>query len=185
MACWIGEAEAAEVADVLLADQIEVAGVPLRLNGAGLRTRLFLDVYVMGLYLPAPTARADAVLRGGQLRRVHLAMKRDVAADTIWEAFAEGIRKNTSAAELAALAPPLAQIEQLFREIGDVAAGDSIDIDFRADGAVDVAHDGRPRGSVAPSADLQRALLSIWLGAKPVQEDLKRALLSAGSARQE
>jgi hypothetical protein len=167
-------ARAAEVAGAKLDDEIVVAGVPLVLNGAGLRTRLMLKVYVAGLYVTERTTSADAVIDAKQPRRVHLVMRRAVGADTMWESFNQGIRLNASPAELAALAPRLAEVEQAFREIGEVAEGDVVD--FAADGNGTIRYRGRPSGPFS-GADLSRALLKIWLGAKPVQSDLKEALL--------
>jgi long-chain acyl-CoA synthetase len=167
---------ALEVSGVKFDDKINVAGVPLVFNGAGLRTKMMLKIYVVGLYVPAPTTSADAVIGSTQPRRVRLVLKRSLGAGTIWDAFDEGIQANNSPAELAALKPKLVQVENLFRELGEVAEGDAIDIDFTADGATIVHYKGQPKGSIA-GTDLQRALLKIWLGPKPVQEDVKEALL--------
>ncbi len=173
---WIGEARAAEVAGVALDDEVVVAGVPLVLNGAGLRTRLMLKVYVAGLYVTERTTNADAVINAQQPRRMRLVMKRAVGGETMWESFSQGIRLNASPAEVAALAPRLAEVEQAFREIGEVSEGDVVDIDFAADGTGAIRYRGQRKGAI-PGADLSRALLKIWLGEKPVQSDLKAALL--------
>jgi hypothetical protein len=168
---------AMEVSGVKLDDKIDVGGVPLVLNGAGLRTKLMLKVYVVGLYLPSRTTSADAVINGNsQLRRVRLVMKRGLSGSTIWDAFEEGLEANNSSAELAALKPKLDQVQKLFKEFGDVAEGDAIDIDFTATGDTAVTYKGQSKGSIA-GPDLQHALLKIWLGSKPVQEDVKAALL--------
>jgi hypothetical protein len=37
--------------------------------------------------------------------------------------------------------------------------------------------DGKPSGAPIPGEDFYRALLKIWLGEHPVQDDLKKALL--------
>ena len=60
-------ARGAEIAGVALDDDIAVAGVPLVLNGAGLRTRFMLEVYVIGLYVRARTTSADAVIKTGSI----------------------------------------------------------------------------------------------------------------------
>ena len=172
-----GGSRAMEVSGVKFDDKIDVGGTPLVLNGAGLRTKLMLKIYVVGLYLPSPSSSADAVINGAkELRRVRLVLKRNLSAGAIWDAFDEGIRANNSHAELAALKPKLDQVEKTFKDLGDVAEGDSIDIDFKPDASTSVLYKNQPRGSIA-GADLQRALLKIWLGAKPVQEDVKKALL--------
>src|SRR5262245_32521660 len=175
----VSRGSAMEVSGVKLDDKTTVKGVPLVLNGAGLRTKLMLKIYVIGLYLPSPAKSADAVIGSNQQRRAHLVMKRGLSAGTVWDAFEEGIEANNTPAELAALKPKLAEIERLFNELGEVAEGDALDIDFGVDGSTSVQFKGQPKGSIA-GADLQRALLKIWLGKNPVQEDLKAALLKGG-----
>ena len=172
----IAAARGAEVAGVALDDRVTVTGAPLVLNGAGLRTRFLLEVYVIGLYVRARTTSADAVLDAREPRRVRLVLKRAVDAQTIWENFNERIRTNASPAELAVLEPRLVEVERAFREIGAVAEGDVVDIDFAADGSGVIRYRGEEKGAFS-GADLSRALLKIWLGAKPVQSDLKQALL--------
>jgi hypothetical protein len=170
---------AAEVSGVKLADQATVAGAPLVLNGAGLRTKLMLKIYVVGLYVPAKTKSADAVIGSRQPRLARLVMKRDLGAATVWDAFDEGIQANSSPAELAAIQSELVEIEKLFNDLGQVKEGDVLDIEFLPDGSTAVKYQGQAKGTIA-SADLQRALLKIWLGQSPVQDDLKAALLKGG-----
>jgi long-chain acyl-CoA synthetase len=50
-----------------------------------------------------------------------------------------------------------------------------ITLDF-ADESTRIAQDGAARGSIA-GEPFNRALLRIWLGDKPVQADLKKAML--------
>jgi len=64
----LGLAQAAEVAGVKFAEQIDGPGnAKLVLNGAGLRKRFFLDIYAMGLYLPERLRKAEEV-GAGELR---------------------------------------------------------------------------------------------------------------------
>ena len=110
-----GSSAALEVSGVKFDDKVDAAGVPLVLNGAGLRTKLMLKIYVVGLYVPAPTRSADAVIGSSQPRRVRMVLKRALGASTIWDAFDEGIQANSSPAELAAIQSELAQIEDNLR----------------------------------------------------------------------
>jgi len=176
-ALLVAGTRAAEVAGVQLEDSTAVAGTPLVLNGAGLRTKLMLKIYVVALYLPTRTTSADAVIGSKQPRRARLVMKRDLGAGTVWDAFDEGIQANSSPAERAAIKSELAQIEKLFKDLGQVKEKDVIDIDFAPDGATTVTYQKQLKGTI-PSVNLQRALLKIWLGPKPVQSDLKEALLN-------
>ena len=178
-ALMVAESRAAEVSGVKLDDKATVAGTPLVLNGAGLRTKLMLKIYVVALYVPARTTSADAVINSKQPRLARLVMKRGLGAGTVWDAFDEGIQANSSPAELAAIASELAQIEKLFNDLGEVKEGDVIDIEFLPGGSTAVKYQGQAKGTIA-SAGLQRALLKIWLGEDPVQSDLKASLLKGG-----
>jgi hypothetical protein len=44
-----------------------------------------------------------------------------------------------------------------------------------------LAVNGKPAGSPIAGEDFYRALLRIWLGERPVQDDLKKALLGEKS----
>ena len=176
------QALAATVSGVKLEDQVTVNGSSLVLNGAGLRTKYLLaDVYVAALYLPQKTGDADAIIGAAEPRRISLTMKRDVDTATMTKAFHEGVSNNLSAAELTALKPKLDQLDQSFRKVTALKSGDVIDLDFGADGTTRVSYNGQLQDSIG-GADLAAALLKIWLGGKPVQDDLKRALLGAAAA---
>ena len=169
---------AAEVEGVKIDDKTRVANADLTLNGAGLRKRLFFKVYVMGLYVPQKNASAGALIDQGGPKRIAIRMLRDVSADAFNEALAEGIRANHSEAEVKALDPGLKQLSAVIAEVQEAKKGMAIDLDWTgADTQVMV--NGKPTGKAIPGQDLYRALLRIWLGDKPVQDDLKKALLGS------
>jgi len=86
-------------------------------------------------------------------------------------------RLDRARAELEVIEAQLDALVGTMNAIGSAAKGDLLTIDFLADGTTRVAINGQPRGQPIPGADFQRALLKVWLGAKPVQGDLKKALL--------
>ena len=61
------------------------------------------------------------------------------------------------------------------RSFGEVKEGNVVTLDF-IDGATVVGFNGAPRGTI-PGEPFNVALTKIWLGDKPVQADLKKALL--------
>ena len=174
-ACCLA-AHAAEVAGVKLDDKTRVGGAELALNGAGLRKRLFLQVYAMGLYLPKKTANAADAIGAEGPKRAAIHMLRDVGAATFNEALAEGIRENHTEAEVKALEPRLKALGAIIAEVQEAKKGMAITLDWTG-AATQVGIDGKPAGKPIEGADFYRALLRIWLGEKPVQEDLKKALL--------
>lgn len=166
----------AEVAGVQVADKVAVDSRDLALNGAGLRTRLFFRVYVVGLYLPEKKRDAAAVLAEPGPKRIAIHMLRDVGADTFSEALVEGLKANHSQAEYPALEARVKQLEAIMAQVQEAKKGMAIALDW-AGGATRVSIDGKPAGEPIAGDDFYRALLRIWLGEHPVQDDVKQALL--------
>jgi hypothetical protein len=168
---------ALEVSGVKLDDQATVAGKTLVLNGGGLRSEFgFVSVYVAGLYLPAKSADAAAIINLQAPRRVVMVMKRGVGAGRMLKAFHKGIQQNLSDAELAALTPQLNELDQSMREIKEVHENDVITLDIDAGGGLQLAVNGQNKATIA-GPGIGPAMLKIWLGEAPVQDDLKKALL--------
>ena len=169
-------AQAAEVAGVQVPDKAQVESRDLVLNGAGLRKRLFFNVYVLGLYLPEKKSDAAAVLALPGPKRVSIHMLRDVGADTFSEALVEGLKANHSEADYQALEPRVKQLEAIMAQVKEAKKGMTIALDWTA-GATRVSIDAQPTGQPIAGEDFYRALLRIWLGEHPVQDDLKKHLL--------
>jgi hypothetical protein len=171
-------ASAAEVAGVKLDDKTQVESKELLLNGAGLRKRFMFNVYVIGLYLPEKSSDPGVVLQLTGAKRAALHMLRDVGADTFTEALVEGLRANHSAADYKALEPRVKELEAIFAEIKEAKKGMAITLDWTGT-ATQLTVNGKPAGKPIAGEDFYRALLRIWLGDKPVQNDLKKSLLGA------
>ena len=171
-------ANAAEVAGVRLDDKTQLESRELVLNGAGLRKRVIFNVYVIGLYLPEKKSDAAAVLALTGPKRAAIHMLRDVSAETFTEALIEGLRKNTSEAEYKALELRVQQLSTVMTELHEAKKGMTISLDWTG-AATQVVVNGKPAGKPIAGEDFYRALLRIWLGDKPVQDDLKKSLLGA------
>jgi len=168
---------AVEVAGVRIDDRTQVANTDLTLAGAGLRKRLFFQVYAIGLYVRDP--KADPVSQPGP-KRVQIHMLRDVGAEQFIEALADGIKANHPEAEAGALEPRVRQLGAILAQLKEARQGMAIALDWTGSETVLVV-DGKPAGRPIQGEDFYRALLRIWLGEHPVQEDLKKALLGAPS----
>jgi hypothetical protein len=175
-------ATAAEVAGVKLADRtkLDAAGPELVLNGAGVRTRFVVKVYVAGLYLAEKRgAAADAIALGGP-KRVGIVMLRDVGAQQFNDALVEGFRANNSAADVEKMKGALDELTAVMAGLGEAKKGAMIALDFVPGTGTRVLVDGAPRGKPIGGEEFYRALMRIWLGDKPVDSDLKKAMLGQG-----
>jgi hypothetical protein len=171
--------DAAEVAGVRVDDKAIVGGRELVLNGAGMRTRLIIKVYVAALYLPQKAATAQAALARDEPRRMTMTMQRTVNYEQLLEAMRAGLAENNSQADLDAIKPQINEFIKIFASVGEAKAGQVIWIDYVPDTGTTVALDGAVKGTIAGQA-FNRALMKVWLGDNPVQESLKKALLGAG-----
>jgi hypothetical protein len=168
---------ALEVAGVQLADKVQVGNETLQLNGAGLRTKWFFKVYVCALYLPQKQASAEAIIADdAKIHRIALHMLRGLGSKRLYSAFNEAIEANQTPAELAAISGQLKQMAQIFDAVNEVKEGDVITLDYVPSVGTLISVNGVARGTI-PGADFNRALLRIWLGSKPAQEDLKKEML--------
>jgi hypothetical protein len=172
-------ASAADVAGVKLDDKTQVESRDLVLNGAGLRKRFtVVKVYVIGLYLPEKKTDAAAVLGLAGPKRAEIHMLRSVDANTFTDALVEGLRANHSEADFKALEPRVKELSDIMAQVGEAKDGMTIALDWTG-AATRLAVNGKPAGNPIAGEDFYRALLRIWLGDKPVQDDLKKALLGA------
>jgi hypothetical protein len=170
---------AAEVGGVKLADKVQIApGTPdLVLNGAGIRTRFFVKVYVGALYLPEKKAAAADVLALPGAKRMHLAMLRELTAQQLADALNEGFAANSPPAEQERYKGQLAELLAVMNSLGAAKAGEVIALDFVPDSGTRVLVNGAAKGKPIPDEGFYRAILKVWLGDKPADADLKRALL--------
>ncbi|MFT3859082.1 MAG: chalcone isomerase family protein [Aquabacterium sp.] len=165
-----------EVKGVRFADSYALAGQTLQLNGAGVRVKFFIDVYAAALYLPKKEQSAAAVLGAPGVKSVQIVMLRDVSGDDFAEATEKGFNANHSEEELARHRPKLQELLTLMKSLGTVKKGSVVNIDLQP-GGVNITVNGTPKGLIAAKEDFAVAVMKNWLGSKPVDGDLKKALL--------
>ncbi len=176
MLCLPMQAFALKVSGVEVPEKVRVESSDLVLNGAGTRTKLVFKVYVAALYLGEKKGTAEDVLADGKPKRVELHMLRHVDAGEFMEAFRKGITANLTAEEFVPLSIRFLQFTKVFTSVGKVEEGSVITLDYLPGVGTVVGVDGKERWRVE-GFDFYRGLLKIWLGSKPVQDDLKKSLL--------
>jgi hypothetical protein len=165
-------ARARDVAHVEVPERTEVAGRTLRLNGAGLRSKFFFEVYVAALYLPEPTRDAASILAADAPWVLSMTFMRDVGRQKILDGFTEAFEHN-SPGELDRLRPELARLSDA---LTDLARGQRLvvryvpgeGLTFGVAGITSVTVAGRP---------FAVAMLKTWIGDFPADPSLKEALL--------
>lgn len=172
---------ATEVAGIKFEDNISLAGKELKLNGAGLRTKVFFKVYALGLYLPEKKTTVADILSQQGPRRVSIVMMRELSSEDFGQAFMNGLNANTEKAERNKILPQTMKFGEIFAQIPGLKKGDVLSLDWVPGEGTQCQLNGRKLGEVLPDLAFYNAVLRIWLGDKPVDTSLKPNLL--GEAR--
>lgn len=147
------------------------AGQTLTLNGKGVRTKAFFNLYTAGLYLPAKNTDASAILSSKQPSAMRLEITSSmITSENMESAVREGFKHSSNDP---ALESRIEQLIAVFKET--IKEGDIYDF-IHTTGTLSVVKNGNAATTIAGD-DFKRALFGIWLGDKPVQAGLKTALL--------
>lgn len=173
----VGAASARQMAGVEVPEQITlVEGQVLRLNGAGVRRKFFLKVYVGALYVPSVVNAASAVLAQDGPRQVMMhVLYSELSRDKLVDGWKAGFEANLSPTAFAELQPRIRQFNALFES---VAEGDVMQLTYLPGQGTTVVIRGEAKGVIA-GKDFNDALLRIWLGEHPADDGLKEAMLGA------
>ncbi len=147
---------------------------PLKLNGAGIRSKYFIKIYVGVLCLEQPAHDAESILAATGAKRMQMNMLyKEVDAGKITEGWTEGFRANLDAATFSRLEPALNRFNALFPALHK---GDVVDMDYLPGRGTELIINGKPLG-VIESEDFFNALLQVWVGEHPADKSLKKGLL--------
>jgi len=169
-----GAADGKECKGVRFADQAQVDGTVLTLNGLGLRQATFLkvNVYVGALYLAKVSNDPNIILGADAPYELILQFVRNVDGSDIKKAWGEGFERN-SRAQLPALKDRIATLNGW---MDDVRTGQQLVFVFKPGAGVQVTLNGSVKG-IIKGDDFGLALLAIWLGAAPPNPEIKAGLL--------
>jgi hypothetical protein len=172
---------ALEVAGVKFEDKVKVGAGDTVINGAGMRKRAFFKVYAIGLYLPQKvTSTADALAAKGA-KRIAIVTLRELTAEQFVDALIEALKKNHDEATLKTLQPKIDQFRATMLAIGNAPEKSSVNLDWLPETGTRLSFNGAAKGSDIAGEDFYRALLRIWIGEQPAQDDLKEQLLGKAS----
>ena len=163
---------AATLAGVTMPDTMTVGNQTLVLNGMGIRTKLFLKVYVAGLYLEKKSSDASAIVQSDSTRRIVMQFTRTVDGTEMGEAFADGLKANApdKAATLKA------QIDQFRNALETLKSGEQLAVTYIPGTGTIVSVRGKDKTTI-PGVPFGQLIFAMWLGPKPPNADLKTGLL--------
>ncbi len=156
-----------------------VANQTLQLNGAGVRVKVIFDVYAASLYLPQKQQSASAALSQAGAKSVHVVLLRDLTAAEFVEALVKGYKANNTDADQARLQPQLLALENMMLSTKNAPKGSRVRLELIPGTGTRIWFNDKRIGPDIAGEDFYQCLLRIWLGNKPVDSDLKAALLGS------
>jgi len=168
---WVSLASARDVGGITFPEEATVGGVVLPLNGVGIRERFLFDIYAAGLYLPTHTEDAARAIEADVPKRIEVRfLYRHVTRQQAVDALRWRLMESPAAASIAD------QIETFVGWLRDFDRGDEILFDYVPGAGTSVTLQGESRGTM-PGTAFMRAVWGIFLGEKPITEQLKRGML--------
>jgi hypothetical protein len=164
---------AASLEGVTMADEVTVSGKTLQLNGMGLRKKLWVEVYVAGLYLETTGSNGAEIAASKQTKKVVMHfLTNKVTQSKMRGGWSEGF-ENNSPGNFNALKARLDTFNAYF---GDMKVGDRVELVFEPGSGVSVSLNGTAKGTIEGD-DFAEALMLVWLGDEPPSDDLKEGML--------
>ncbi len=167
-------AQAKEINDIEIADSIQIEEHTLALNGAGIRSKFFLNLYVGALYLNEKSSDAEALIAADEAMTIRLYITSSlIDGEKMSEATLDGFVKSTGGN----LAPIQKEVELLIGALREaVEDNDVFDLQYVPGTGLSVVRNGVTK-VVVPGLEFKKALFGIWLSEDPVQDDLKEGML--------
>ncbi len=164
-----------EVNGVTVPRKIEVQNKTMQLNGAGGRSKMWLEVYVQALYLTQLSQDPKFIIDSDTEMAIRIEITSSmVSSNKLTKAMNAGFEKSAGS-NLEELRPRIEQFKTLLSD--PITEKDVFVLWYNPfDQTVNVIKNEVVKGKV-PGFDFKKALFGIWLSDKPVDEALKKHLL--------
>jgi hypothetical protein len=167
-------AAALTVEGVDVPDTYSAMDTELKLNGAGTRSKWFMDLYIGGLYVPETIDDGQAIINADEPQAITLhIISGMITSDKMKSATMEGF-ENSTGGDLAAIKDDVDAFLDVFSE--EIKDGDVFDLVYLPGEGVRVLKNGDQRATIG-DLEFKKALFGIWLSDEPAQEDLKEKML--------
>lgn len=147
----------------------------LQLNGAGSRSKMFMEVYIQALYLSVLSQNPKEIINDNLEMSIRIEITSAlVSSGKLTRALHTGFEKSAGA-DYASYKDKMELLKSYLAE--DITRGDVFELTYSpTDKSIWVIKNGTLKGKI-PGFDFKKVFFGIWLGDKPVDEELKNNLL--------
>ncbi len=157
-----------------------VQGTPLVLQGTGARYRAVFKVYDLALYLKKARTPEEALAATNGPVRLQFVARRDIPGTDLGLSFVKGLSSKATPEQVRRHTPSSNRLVEIFSGRTRLASGDTFAMEFVPGKGTTFFIQDHPQGAPVGDAEYFDMVLPIWLGAAPVDSQLKDALLAAG-----
>ncbi|PCJ25972.1 MAG: chalcone isomerase [Flavobacteriales bacterium] len=163
------------VGGVPMPKKVMIGKTVLSLKGAGVREKLWMDMYACALYLKNNTNSASEIIN----RDEHTAIKIQIISSLITSkkmtsAIEDGF-KNATDGKTKAIRKEINEFKKVFSK-EEIQKKDIYDIIYVPNKGTVIFKNGKIQ-PIIKGLTFKKALFGIWLGDKPADKDLKKDLL--------
>jgi hypothetical protein len=160
---------------IVMPNVMKVDGKYLKLNGGGVREKMFLDLYVGALYLQEKTSDAHKIISDNKPMAIKLRIISGmVNKSNMEEAIREGFEKSTKNN----VAPIKSKIDQLIDKgfATEIVKGDMFDLIYVPGVGTKLLKNNKLLVTI-DGLGFKKALFGIWLCDQPADANLKTKML--------
>lgn len=171
---------AASNAHAELGQQLNLGGQTLQLNGAGTRSKAFVQIYECGLYLKTPSRDSAAILDADELMAIRVRITSGfVGRSSLVASLEKGLVQSTGG-KTSEIAKETELLKKTLSE--EISKNDVYDFVHIPGKGLFIVKNGKVQGTI-PGLAFKKALFGIWLSNSPVDQDLRQAMLSGPTRR--
>ncbi|WP_348799373.1 chalcone isomerase family protein [Flavobacterium adhaerens] len=147
----------------------------LQLNGAGSRSKMWVEVYIQALYLNPLSQNAKEIINDNLEMSIRIEITSAlVSSGKLTRAIHAGFEKSAGA-DFEKFKPRMELLKGFLAD--DITKGDVFELTYSPkDSSLWIIKNKQLKGKI-PGFDFKKVFFGIWLGDKPVDEDLKNNLL--------
>ncbi|MFT7680986.1 chalcone isomerase family protein [Moritella dasanensis] len=166
---------ATEISGVSVPDSITPQGENLQFNGAGIRSKFFIDLYVGSLFTNEKMNQGNDVINSDEAAAIRLNITSNmITSEKMIKAMKEGFELVT-AEKNNNLDTKIASFIDTFAD--PIKKGDQFTL-LSVPGEGLINYKNGEFMSITSGEDFRKAVISIWLGDKPTDKGLKKDMLN-------
>jgi hypothetical protein len=153
---------------------VKIENETLALNGLAVRQATIFNIRVLvaAFYLPEPSSDIEVILKTAGRKQLQIRFLKNLRAKTIASTWTEQLMKNCTK-DCTLIQEKAKGLDGI---LPDIRKNDLLTITFSKTQVTVVGND--QKGGVIEGAEFAHAFLRIWIGPNPLNEDLKKSLLT-------